>query len=70
MRACLPAIIKSMPHACMQALEAAFGVPVLEAYAMTEAAHQMTSNPLPKHAPRKPGSVGRPQGSVQVNAAQ
>lgn len=35
-------------------------VPVLESYAMTEAAHQMTSNPLaPKNGPRKPGSVGR-----------
>jgi len=30
---------------------------VVEAYAMTEAAHQMTSNPLPPR-PRKPGSVG------------
>eukprot|EP00921_Rhytidocystis_pertsovi_P010596 GHVQ01017052.1.p1 GENE.GHVQ01017052.1~~GHVQ01017052.1.p1 ORF type:complete len:1257 (-),score=115.08 GHVQ01017052.1:2359-6129(-) len=29
-------------------LEALFNVPVLEAYAMTEAAHQMTSNPLPR----------------------
>jgi oxalate---CoA ligase len=34
---------------------------VLEAYAMTEAAHQMTSNPLPPGA-RKPGSVGPGQG--------
>jgi acyl-CoA synthetase (AMP-forming)/AMP-acid ligase II len=39
-------------------LEARFGAPVLEAYAMTEASHQMTSNPLPP-AVRKPGSVGR-----------
>jgi acyl-CoA synthetase (AMP-forming)/AMP-acid ligase II len=31
---------------------------VLEAYAMTEAAHQMTSNPLPP-AVHKPGTVGR-----------
>lgn len=46
-------------------VEKAFGAPVLEAYAMTEAAHQMTSNPLPKHGPRKPGSVGLPQ-NVQV----
>ena len=38
-------------------LEAAFGAPVIEAYGMTEAAHQMASNPLPP-APRKPGSVG------------
>jgi acyl-CoA synthetase (AMP-forming)/AMP-acid ligase II len=42
-------------------IEKAFGAPVLEAYAMTEAAHQMTSNPLPP-AQRKPGSVGLGQG--------
>ena len=33
---------------------------------MTEASHQMTSNPLPKHGPHKPGTVGRAQGSVQI----
>lgn len=44
-----------------QQLETAFKAPVIEAYAMTEAAHQMTSNPLPP-AVRKPGSVGIPQG--------
>ena len=33
---------------------------------MTEASHQMTANPLPKNGPHKPGSVGRPQGSVRV----
>ncbi|ORY09382.1 hypothetical protein BCR34DRAFT_602896 [Clohesyomyces aquaticus] len=42
-------------------LEKAFGAPVLEAYAMTEAAHQMTSNPLPP-GKRMPGSVGIGQG--------
>ncbi|KAF2642260.1 acetyl-CoA synthetase-like protein [Massarina eburnea CBS 473.64] len=42
-------------------LEKAFGAPVLEAYAMTEAAHQMTSNPLPP-GKRQPGSVGIGQG--------
>jgi acyl-CoA synthetase (AMP-forming)/AMP-acid ligase II len=42
-------------------LEKALSAPVLEAYAMTEAAHQMTSNPLPP-AQRKPGSVGLGQG--------
>ncbi|KAL2355726.1 hypothetical protein BJ546DRAFT_1124644 [Cryomyces antarcticus] len=42
-------------------LEKTFGAPVLEAYAMTEAAHQMTSNPLPP-AKRMPGSVGIGQG--------
>ena len=41
----------------MHALEETFGAPVVEAYAMTEAAHQMTSNPLPPRA-RKPGTVG------------
>jgi acyl-CoA synthetase (AMP-forming)/AMP-acid ligase II len=42
-------------------IEAAFGVPVVEAYGMTEAAHQMASNPLPPGV-RKPGSVGVPAG--------
>lgn len=42
-------------------LETALGAPVIEAYAMTEASHQITSNPLPPY-PRKPGSVGVPQG--------
>ncbi|KAJ4317569.1 hypothetical protein N0V94_004862 [Neodidymelliopsis sp. IMI 364377] len=42
-------------------IEKAFKAPVLEAYAMTEAAHQMTSNPLPP-GQRKPGSVGLGQG--------
>jgi acyl-CoA synthetase (AMP-forming)/AMP-acid ligase II len=41
----------------MHSLESAFGAPVLEAYGMTEASHQMASNPLPP-AKRKPGSVG------------
>jgi acyl-CoA synthetase (AMP-forming)/AMP-acid ligase II len=47
----------SLPPQVMHDLEAAFGAPVLEAYGMTEAAHQMSSNPLPP-GPRKPGSVG------------
>jgi acyl-CoA synthetase (AMP-forming)/AMP-acid ligase II len=47
----------SLPPQVMTALEAAFGAPVIESYGMTEAAHQMTSNPLPPR-PRKPGSVG------------
>ena len=42
-------------------LEETFGAPVLEAYAMTEASHQMTSNPLPP-GKRIPGSVGIGQG--------
>jgi acyl-CoA synthetase (AMP-forming)/AMP-acid ligase II len=42
-------------------LEEHLGVPVLDAYGMTEAAHQMASNPLPPAVP-KPGSVGLPTG--------
>ena len=47
----------SLPPQVMAALEETFGCPVIEAYGMTEAAHQMASNPLPPLA-RKPGSVG------------
>ncbi|MEZ5666150.1 MAG: acyl--CoA ligase [Alphaproteobacteria bacterium] len=47
----------SLPPQVMQALEETFGCPVIEAYGMTEATHQMASNPLPP-APRKPGTVG------------
>jgi acyl-CoA synthetase (AMP-forming)/AMP-acid ligase II len=45
----------------MEALEKTFGVPVIEAYGMTEAAHQMASNPLPP-GDRRPGTVGRATG--------
>jgi acyl-CoA synthetase (AMP-forming)/AMP-acid ligase II len=41
----------------MAELEQAFQAPVIESYGMTEAAHQMASNPMPPR-PRKPGSVG------------
>ena len=47
----------ALPPQVLKELEEAFGVPVVESYGMTEAAHQMASNPLPP-APRKPGSVG------------
>ncbi len=47
----------SLPAQVMLALETTFGAPVIEAYGMTEAAHQMASNPLPPRA-QKPGSVG------------
>ena len=46
----------SMPPQVIAELEAAFGAPLIEAYGMTEAAHQMASNPLV--GLRKPGSVG------------
>ncbi|MBX2998042.1 MAG: AMP-binding protein [Caldilineaceae bacterium] len=51
----------SLPPAMMVALEETFHAPVIEAYGMTEAAHQMASNPLPPGV-RKPGSVGLPAG--------
>ena len=47
----------ALPTRVMAELEELFGAPVVEAYAMTEAAHQMTCNPLPPGA-RKPGTVG------------
>jgi acyl-CoA synthetase (AMP-forming)/AMP-acid ligase II len=47
----------ALPPQVMYALDEVFGAPVLEAYGMTEAAHQMASNPLPP-ADHKPGSVG------------
>jgi acyl-CoA synthetase (AMP-forming)/AMP-acid ligase II len=47
----------SLPPQVLAGLEEAFGVPVVEAYAMTEASHQMTCNQLPPGM-RKPGTVG------------
>ncbi|MGB4871892.1 MAG: AMP-binding protein, partial [Candidatus Promineifilaceae bacterium] len=47
----------SLPPQVMGELEATFRAPVIEAYGMTEASHQMTSNPLPPR-PRKVGTVG------------
>ncbi|MEI9992981.1 MAG: non-ribosomal peptide synthetase [Rhizomicrobium sp.] len=47
----------ALPPSVAKGLERVFGVPVIEAYAMTEAAHQITSNPLPP-AQRRFGSVG------------
>ena len=51
----------ALPVSVMEGLEQALGVPVIEAYGMTEAAHQMASNPLPPGV-RKSGSVGIPAG--------
>ncbi|MFM7800995.1 MAG: AMP-binding protein, partial [Limnohabitans sp.] len=47
----------SLPPQVLTELEATFHAPVIEAYGMTEAAHQMACNPLPP-AQRKPGTVG------------
>lgn len=52
----------SLAPAILAQLEAVFGAPVLEAYAMTEASHLMCSNPLPEDGSHKPGSVGKPVG--------
>src|SRR5205807_352998 len=49
----------------MARMESVFGVPVIEAYGMTEAAHQISINPLPPRR-RKSGSVGLPAG-VEVS---
>ena len=47
----------SLPPQVMMELEDLFHVPVIESYGMTEASHQMASNPLPPR-PHFPGSVG------------
>jgi acyl-CoA synthetase (AMP-forming)/AMP-acid ligase II len=47
----------ALPPDMMDRMERVFGAPVLEAYGMTEASHQMASNPRPPAA-RKGGSVG------------
>ena len=47
----------SLPAPVMGELEAAFDAPVIESYGMTEASHQMTSNPMPP-GERRPGGVG------------
>eukprot|EP00475_Leptophrys_vorax_P010322 TRINITY_DN16944_c0_g2_i2.p2 TRINITY_DN16944_c0_g2~~TRINITY_DN16944_c0_g2_i2.p2 ORF type:complete len:299 (+),score=5.02 TRINITY_DN16944_c0_g2_i2:103-897(+) len=52
----------SLAPPVLEEMERVFGAPVLEAYAMTEASHQMTANPLPTRGARKPGSVGLPTG--------
>lgn len=51
----------SLPPAVFKQLTELFHCPVIESYGMTEAAHQMTSNPLPPE-PQKPGTVGREAG--------
>ena len=45
----------------LERMEEYLGVPMLEAYGMTEASHEMAANPLPP-ARRLPGSVGDPDG--------
>ena len=47
----------SLPTQVIREIEEVFKAPMIEAYGMTEASHQMCSNPLPPKV-RKPGSVG------------
>ena len=56
----------ALPPTVIAELERVFGVPVVEAYGMTEATHQMASNPL--GGPRKPGTVG-PSGGPEMRIA-
>ena len=51
----------SLPGPVMEKLFETFGAPVVEGYGMTEAAHQMCSNPLGAGT-QKPGAVGLPAG--------
>ena len=51
----------SLPPAIFEQLNDIFQTPVIEAYGMTEATHQMASNPLPPSI-QKPGLVGMPAG--------
>ena len=53
----------ALPPTVITELERVFGVPVVEAYGMTEAAHQMASNPL--NGSRKAGTVG-PSGGPAI----
>jgi acyl-CoA synthetase (AMP-forming)/AMP-acid ligase II len=47
----------SLAPIVIEQLETTLNAPVIESYSMTEAAHLMTTNPLPPQI-RKPGSVG------------
>lgn len=51
----------ALPEPVLEGLRDLFDVPIVEAYGMTEASHQMTSNPLPPEQ-AKPGSVGVARG--------
>lgn len=57
-RSCSSALSPALFERC----EAVYGVPMLEAYGMTEASHQVASNPLPPRS-RHAGSVGISAGS-------
>src|ERR1700712_2423673 len=52
----------ALPGPLMESFEQRFGLPLVEAYGMTEAAHQMASKPLPP-GERRASSVGQPTGT-------
>ena len=52
----------ALPVALLERLEAMYGVPVAEAYGMTEASHQIAANPIDGFS-RRPGTVGRATGT-------
>jgi acyl-CoA synthetase (AMP-forming)/AMP-acid ligase II len=61
-RSCSSALSPELMRRC----EEVYGVPMLEAYGMTEASHEMAANPLPP-GERRPGTVGIPTGaSVRI----
>lgn len=57
----LRSVAAPLPPELMQELEAAFQVPVIQTFGMTEAAPLITTNRLPPGS-RKPGSTGTPCG--------
>ncbi len=52
----------ALAPATLAEMESRFSAPVVEAYGMTEAAHQISTNPLPPKM-RVPGTVGAPTGT-------
>lgn len=52
----------SLPVAILEKFEELFGIPVIEAYGLSEAGSQIATNPLPPGI-RKAGSVGLPAGN-------
>lgn len=56
----------ALAPAVLAKMEKKYGVDVAEAYAMTEACHQMTSNPITGGRRRKCGTVGFSHGGVSM----
>jgi len=57
-----------LPAVHLLAFEQKFGIPVIETYGLSEAASQVTANPVPPGI-HKPGSVGKPTG-VELRICQ